>query len=143
MGNARNQPSNSDLFLDASSPEFASPSASSPSSSPVPDDRAAASARHVLPKDLSNAIKQLEDQELDRLLAAALAEHRRRGGRQRLAESPPRKLRVGAVGVSLTTGKLNAVRAAFKAGVKPSQIGRQFGLSQSEVRQALASDQKA
>src|SRR3954471_9988485 len=35
---------------------------------------------------------------------------------------------------SLTTGKLNAVRAAFKAGVKPSAIARQFGISQSDVR---------
>ena len=41
--------------------------------------------------------------------------------------------------VHLTPGKLNAVRAAFKVGVKPSQIARQFGLSQSDVRQALAS----
>ena len=40
--------------------------------------------------------------------------------------------------VSLTTGKLNAVRAAFKAGVKPSAIARQFGISQSDVRKALA-----
>ena len=39
---------------------------------------------------------------------------------------------------SLTTGKLNAVRAAFKAGVKPSAIARQFGISQSDVRKALA-----
>jgi hypothetical protein len=29
---------------------------------------------------------------------------------------------------------LNAARAAFKVGVKPSQIARQFGLSQSDVR---------
>ena len=41
-------------------------------------------------------------------------------------------------GGSLTTGKLNAVRAAFKAGVKPSAIARQFGISQSDVRKALA-----
>jgi hypothetical protein len=34
---------------------------------------------------------------------------------------------------------MNAVLAAFKVGVKPSQIARQFGLSQSDVRQALAS----
>jgi hypothetical protein len=34
---------------------------------------------------------------------------------------------------------MNAVRAAFKVGVKPAQIARQFGLSQSDVRQALAS----
>ena len=41
-------------------------------------------------------------------------------------------------GGSLTTGKLNAVRAAFKAGVKPAAIARQFGISQSDVRKALA-----
>jgi transposase-like protein len=35
---------------------------------------------------------------------------------------------------------LNAVRAAFKAGVTPSRIARQFGLSQSDVRKALAAD---
>jgi hypothetical protein len=39
---------------------------------------------------------------------------------------------------SLTTGKLNAVRAAFHAGVKPPAIARQFGISQSDVRKALA-----
>jgi hypothetical protein len=31
-----------------------------------------------------------------------------------------------------------AVRAAFKAGVKPFAIARQFGISQSDVRKALA-----
>ena len=41
---------------------------------------------------------------------------------------------------SLTTGKLNAVRAAFKAGVRPSAIARQFGISQSDVRKALATE---
>ena len=34
------------------------------------------------------------------------------------------------------------VRAAFKAGVKPTQIARQFGLSDADVRRALASDEK-
>jgi len=42
----------------------------------------------------------------------------------------------------LALGKLNAVRAAFKAGVTPSRIARQFGISQSDVRKALASDPK-
>jgi hypothetical protein len=92
--------------------------------------------RHVLPKDLPGAIKQLDDQELDRLLAAVLAEQKRR--HRKLAESvePPGK--VEAPTVYLAPGKLNAVRAAFKAGVKPSQIARQFDLSQSDVRKALA-----
>jgi transposase-like protein len=40
----------------------------------------------------------------------------------------------------LTTGKLNAVRAAFKAGVKPSAIARQFGILQSDVRKVLATE---
>jgi len=41
----------------------------------------------------------------------------------------------------LTTGKLNAVRAAFKAGVKPSAIARQF-MSQSDIRKALARERR-
>ena len=46
------------------------------------------------------------------------------------------------VSAPLTTGKFNAVRAAFKAGVKPMQIARQFGLSDADVRRALAGEGK-
>jgi hypothetical protein len=42
--------------------------------------------------------------------------------------------------VWLTRGQVNAVRAATKAGIKPSQIARQFGISPSDVRKVLASD---
>jgi transposase-like protein len=45
-----------------------------------------------------------------------------------------------APAVTLTIGKLNAVRAAFKAGVRPSKIAKQFGISQSEVRKIIAGD---
>jgi predicted DNA-binding protein (UPF0251 family) len=95
--------------------------------------------RHVLPKDLPGAINQLDDQELDRLLAAVLAEQKRRG-RKPMSTEPPEKPRTEEAVVHLTPGKMNAVRAAFKAGVKPSQIARQFGLSQSDVRKALTSE---
>src|SRR5215813_10053513 len=37
------------------------------------------SSRHVLPRDLSNALKQLDDGELDRLFAATRHELQRRG----------------------------------------------------------------
>jgi hypothetical protein len=47
---------------------------------------------------------------------------------------------VEAAAVSLTQGQVNAVRAAFKAGIKPSLIARQFGISQFDVRKVLASD---
>jgi hypothetical protein len=116
-----------------------------PSPNPPPSLRATADApsasfrRHVLPKDLPAAIKQLDDQELDRLQAAVLAEQRRRCRKPAMSVEPPDKRRIEAAVVHLTPGKLNAVRAAFKVGVKPSQIARQFGLSQSDVRQALAS----
>jgi len=43
--------------------------------------------------------------------------------------------------VSLTRGQVNAVRAAFKAGITPTRIARQFGISQSNVRKVLASDE--
>ena len=44
-----------------------------------------------------------------------------------------------AAAVSLTRGQINAVRAAAKAGIKPSVIARQFGISQSDVRKVLTS----
>ena len=61
----------------------------------------------------------------------------RRKRNQELVESRSQQVSEDGAG-SLTTGKLNAVRAAFKAGVKPSAIARQFGISQSDVRKALA-----
>jgi len=96
--------------------------------------------RHVLPKDLPSAVKQLQDQELDLLLAAVLAEQERRGSKPPISNDTSRKRRVQTVTVSLTHAKMNAVRAAFKAGVTPSRIARQFGISQSDVRKALAND---
>jgi predicted DNA-binding protein (UPF0251 family) len=55
--------------------------------------------------------------------------------------TPPtdKRRKVDTAEVSLTQGQLNAVRAAFKAGITPSRIARQFGISQANVRKALAS----
>jgi hypothetical protein len=110
-------------------------------------DSAALQPRHFLPKDLARALKPLDNAEIDALLAAVTAEAERRG---RLPSSPtkekpttdakpqPSQTVVKDGTGLLATGKLNAVRAAFKAGVKPSAIARQFGVSQSEIRKALA-----
>jgi hypothetical protein len=88
---------------------------------------------------LPNAIRHLNDQELDQLLSAVVAEQNRRGKKRSVEIS--RKQRIAVVApMPLTQGKLNAVRAAFKAGVTPSRIARQFGISQSDVRKALASE---
>jgi hypothetical protein len=106
--------------------------------------------RHILPRDLPTAVKHLTDRELDLLIVASLGEAKRRGrplpSVQEEAAVPKRWAGRGkgreteAETVSLTRGQINAVRAAFKAGIKPSLIARQFGLSQSDVRKVLASD---
>src|SRR5258705_10555850 len=97
-------------------------------------DSLASQQRHFLPTDLAGALKRLDDVEIDALLAAVTTEVERRGRRppdpakKRVADAKPqRRQEVTEDGAgSLTTGKLNAVRAAFKAGVKPPPIARQF-----------------
>jgi hypothetical protein len=86
---------------------------------------------------LAKAVKELRDEELDRLLSVVLAEQKRRGKKR--SDEISRQQHVKVVTVPLTQGKLNAVRAAFKAGVTPSRIARQFGISQADARKALAS----
>jgi predicted DNA-binding protein (UPF0251 family) len=122
------------------------------------------SSRHVLPRDLSNALKQLDDGELDRLFAATCHELQRRGrsltntsiirptphmGTEQRAsdqstttEESPERRQPQEPNVALTRGQVNAVRAAFKAGITPSRIARQFGISQSDVRKVLASESR-
>jgi hypothetical protein len=118
-----------------------------------------ASQRHVLPENLDLAVKQLTDDELMQLLDVALQEAKRRGksplrtGRDSMPSSRPTgqltqnhrstekassRKQVDAAAVILSPGKLNAVRAAFKAGVTPARIAKQFGISQADVRKVLA-----
>lgn len=75
---------------------------------------AANASRHVLPGDLPAAISYLDDRELEQLQTAAAAELQRRGKIVPDFEKITKK-RVEAATVTLTPGKLNAVRAAFKA----------------------------
>jgi hypothetical protein len=150
MPRGRTQHPTPDLFSEASAPEPAN-QISSPQAAV---DMAASSRRYLLPKDLPNALKRLDDGELASLLAAALDEAKRRGelpsslaasddptprgSRKRTESSKVRPAHV--VVLSLTSGQVNAVRAAFKAGIAPPRIAREFGISHSEVRKVLASD---
>ena len=94
--------------------------------------------RHILPNNLPAAVQQLDDSELEQLLSAILAERDRRGTKKPTSGVQKRHLNVGAP--PLTPGKLNAIRAAFRAGVTLSRIAREFGLSQSDVRKTLTTD---
>jgi hypothetical protein len=83
-------------------------------------------------------MRHLGDEELDKLVLATLEERSRR---KRLSVPEESHAKRRAEAVALPQGKLNAVRAAFKAGVTPARIAREFGISQSDVTRALASDQ--
>jgi hypothetical protein len=132
-------PPNRSSVSDTSSSSGRDSSPSSPSewSSPATsrETETALPSRHVLPGDLDAAIRHLDDEELDKLVLAALEERSRRKKLFFREESQPKR-RVETV--ALPQGKLNAVRAAFKAGVPPARIAREFGISQSDVRKALA-----
>jgi hypothetical protein len=140
-------------------------SSAPPTKSPAPKATTESKPqRHVLPKNLPNAIKHLSDAELDFLHATTLDEMKRRNRKPRGVETDLQTLRNRfdirpdlkkqpsqtstrrqvdvAEAPRLAQGKLNAVRAAFKAGVTPSRIAKQFGISQSDVRNALASHEK-
>jgi hypothetical protein len=107
------------------------------------------SSRYVLPSNLSNALQQLDDVELDRLVAASCHELQLRGRPMTgTTESRPKpsiakdqlskRQQLRQPNGTLTQGQMNAVRATFKAGIAPSRIARQFGISQSNVRKVLA-----
>jgi hypothetical protein len=103
--------------------------------SAAPEADVSASPRYTLPTDLDAAMRHLDDQQLDRLATAVLEERTRRRGSLKAKNSQPHA-QVDAS--SLPLGKLNAVRAAFKAGVTPARIAREFGISRTEVQKALA-----
>jgi hypothetical protein len=111
--------------------------------------------RHILAKDLPNTVKHLSDGELHSLYTVTLKEMKRRGG---LAPSPAgqtasqqkRSRSIDKIAharqpdlseVHLTRGQVKAVRSPFKAGIAPARIAREFGISQSDVRRALATDE--
>jgi hypothetical protein len=142
----------------AAAPSPTRPGATKATADPAPQ-------RHILPKDLPNAVKYLSDGELGLLHGATLDEMNRRGRippsvetdlqtlrhrfnvrpalqtKRSSATDKARRRKVEIAEVALTRGQVNAVRAAFKAGITPSRIARQFGLSRSNVRKALASDE--
>jgi hypothetical protein len=121
------------------------PSLSSPVEQPSGavrrETETALSSRYVLPKDLHAAICHLDDQQLERLVSVALEERARRRIPP-VPKKPQRQRNVEAVPPPLPQGKLNAVLAAFKAGVTPARIAREFGLSRSDVHGALAGHAK-
>jgi hypothetical protein len=96
---------------------------------------------------LESSLAILSDDEFARLHAGVTAEAIRRENVRspkptqaavaHASNSPKSKPASG----SLSTAKANLVRAAIKAGVKPSAIARQFGVSKAEISEVLRTGQ--
>jgi len=108
----------------------------------------------ILPKDLPAAIARLPEDELKTLARAVNEELERRNLRTpselisgqgtnpartpvATSKKPSRPASREANAQPLTQSRVNAIRAAFKAGVKSSTIARQFGVSRSAIQDAL------
>jgi hypothetical protein len=122
---------------------------SSPTVDSAEEATETASQRHILPKNLRHAITQLSDGELDELFEAGRGRLRPSVSAgttppalrpPELTKQLPKRRQAEIAEVPLTRGRVNAIRAAFKACITPSRIARQFGVSQSDVRKALATD---
>ena len=108
--------------------------ANSPQNSGIPEE-----AHYVLPKNLCNSVRHLSDRDLELLLRACATEskHRTSTMTESSAKSAPRQSETAGP-VALTRAQVGAVQAAFRAGVKPAVIARQFRLSQAQIREALS-----
>ena len=109
---------------------------------------------HLLPNDLANSLTFISDQDF-KILASAVDRERNR--RQKAldgpepAESPTRVRQKPYLTSSqnnprdpqpLTKARINALRAAIKAGVKPTALVRQFGISLTTLQHALTADRE-
>ena len=95
---------------------------------------------HLLPPDLPKALTWLSVEELDTLANAIQTEQKRRAastgnaGVFRIAGKPSRPNPVGP-----RIGQINAIRAAIKAGVTPTTIAKQFGVTKATVAEIASS----
>src|SRR5438045_1733554 len=135
MGSGTNRSIKDDLFSLDQSPASNSVSQNERDSLPLQADEPAreAPSTYQLPRNLPNALSHLDDDQLERLLSAVNVEFERRGKKASIRQKIERKPGVEDGAPPLAFGKLNAIRAAFKAGAKPSAIAKQFGVSQADV----------
>ena len=141
MGNARIRLSVPDLFSTAARELTSSELVSATLPAGPPEQTTPALVRYALPADLSGSLGQLDNQQFERLLLAVLDEQKRRGGsKHRNTDRSESRPKTEVTNLTLPKGKLRAIHAAYRAGVRPAQIARHFGVSQGDVRKVLRVD---
>lgn len=98
----------------------------------------------LLPRDLDRSLALLSEAELLRLITAVRKAAIDRGlsWADRGDPSRARDIRTGMRGSvsgapEIAASRANLIRAAIKAGVKPSAVSRQFGISNAAISKAL------
>ena len=111
-------------------------------------------ARVMLPSNLPEALKQLDNTQLQTLLRDVTAEIDRRGAEpvKSVAPAEPaekasrRKTFAGprqaSAEAEVPEGKANMIRASFKAGMKPTAIARSLRISRLHVNRVLGAPEK-
>jgi hypothetical protein len=92
----------------------------------------------LLPRNLAASLQHLPEQDLVRLWDAVAAEMQRRG----LAQPKQRELgadkdQLDPILSQLTRPQISLIRSSIKAGVKPTALQRQFGLTRAQITAAL------
>lgn len=98
---------------------------------------------YLLPTDLPKALTYLASSELEALLDAVQTERKIRAATLKDGAPPLAAQRPIPDPARPRIGRINAMRAALKAGIKPSTIAKQFGVSKAtvaEVASGLAND---
>ena len=119
MGSGANRSTKDYLYSLDQSPDSKSVSLSEQNSLPLQADEPARDnpPTYQLPKNLPSALSHLADDQLERLLMAVNVELERRG-KIAPTRTIERTLPTEEGAPPLAFGKLNAIRAAFKAGVR-------------------------
>ncbi len=119
----------------------------------APGEKSSATLPYLLPVDLPKALSWLSNAELEALGIAVGEERRRRilteagaatvaeeSGEPNSARSPKAaepRVEKAVERPRMTSTRIKAIRAGFKAGVKPSMLARQFGVTLAAIREAL------
>ena len=141
MSSGTNRSIKDDLFSLDPSPASKSVSFSEQNPSQANEPARDKPPTYQLPSNLPSALSHLDDDQLERLFMAVNVELERRGKIAPIRQTIEREPSAEEGALPLAFGKLNAIRAAFKAGVKPSAISKQFGVSQADVHRALKNNQ--
>lgn len=111
--------------------------------------------RVMLPSNLPEALKHLDDTQLQTLLRDVTAEIVRRGMPEPVKAVDPAELtektsrrktsagpRQASAEAEIPEGKANMIRASFKAGMKPTAIARSLRISRLHVNRVLGAPEK-